>query len=113
MKPQGSNIVTFSSCTFATRLHIGTTAPILRRDETTIRARGEAGLNSSPNALNQRRYLRCIENCSDACNIRTAARSGGRLCQHGADHSRSFVYWEARHQLLRKVRTIFFQRSGR
>ena len=33
--------------------------------------------NILPNTLNQRRYLRCIENCSDACNIRTAARSGG------------------------------------
>jgi len=24
---------------------------------------------------------------------------GVRLCQHGADHSRSFACWEARHQL--------------
>ena len=40
---------------------------------------GEARLNISPNALNQRPYLRCIENCSDACNIRTAARQGSTV----------------------------------
>ena len=45
--------------------------------DVTGRHSGEARSNISPNALNQRRYLRCIENCSDACNIRTAARSGG------------------------------------
>src|SRR5258708_2546463 len=35
-----------------------------------------ARLNISPSALNQRRYLRCIENRSDACNIRTAHDQG-------------------------------------
>ena len=86
--------------------HIGE-FPFARCDGTTLRAYGEVGLNFPP------MLFTCIENCSDACNIRTAARSGGRLCQHGADHSHSFVYWEARHQLLPEVRTIFSERSGR
>jgi hypothetical protein len=36
---------------------------------------------------------------------------GVQLCQHGGDLSRSFVFWEARHQPLRSVRTILAGRS--
>src|SRR5207244_6413410 len=36
---------------------------------------------------------------------------GIRQCHYGADHSRSFAYWQARRQLLRKVPTILSDRS--
>jgi len=36
---------------------------------------------------------------------------GLQLCQHGGDLSRSFVFWEARHQPLRRVGAIFAGRS--
>ena len=86
--------------------HIGE-FPFARCDGTTLRAYGEVGLNF-PQC-----YLRALKTVPMPVNIRPAARSGVRLCHYGADHSRSFAYWEARHQLLPEVRTIFSERSGR